>query len=482
MLSLRMSYLRFVLAVGLFSIAGRLSSQEMAIDTLEYLSHYLSETLEDRLNYNLMIASSKGYVSEIHRLIRKGADIECKTIEGTTPLLFAVANNKTDAVKALLSYKPDVNIITSEAETPLLVAVKNGNLDISETLIRDSANIDFSDKYGATPLHYASIYGYFYIVDMLLYYEAINDKRTKDGITPLMAAIWAGYDDIADLLIQNSADIEAKDIDGFTPFLIAAQNGDTIAMELLLKNGVNLYETNIYNYNALEICIKFNHKPATEYLLEKGDKWASKEQGSVGSYAVASKYMRKEIIAILEKNKIPRTYRLGIDQVSVSPSVKFNNRDYFTGISLTFKEPYINGGIIFGYDVKLWYTREIIRKSENTFYQYMDKRSVVYAGLFKDLSLSDNPLKGNWDFTTSLLIGYNFGNKFKGTQIAPERKVKIIPAAGFKWTRNNFNFFGRIEYMNTEFYKNGPIWLRIGGSYNLFFDKIRAPGKIIKWY
>jgi hypothetical protein len=70
----------------------------------------------------------------------------------------------------------------------------------------------------------------------------------------------------------------------------------------------------------------------------------------------------------------------------------------------------------------------------------------------------------------------------KGTIIAPESKLKLIPSAGFKWTKGKLGISGSFEYQKTEFYKNGPIWARFGISYSVFFDNIRAPGKDLKWY
>jgi ankyrin repeat protein len=399
-----------------------------------------------------------------------------------TPLLYAVANNRLDAVKVLLNYDIDINVMTTYWETPLLAAVKNGNVDIAEALIRDSADTKVSDKYGATPLHYAAIYGYFYMVDMLLYYEAAVYSKTNDGTTPLMTAVWAGYSDISDLLIQNGADPEEKDNLGFTPFLIAAQNGDTVIMEMLIKRNINLYEVNSFNYNALDIAIKSNQKEATAYLLKKGDKWASSENNPVSPYSVAAKYVRKEIAVLLEKNNIPRTYKFGFDQVAISASFRNCFYDYFTGIGVLFKEPSINGGIFLGLDVKPGYTRVLMKESETKFYQYFNKSSMIYAGLFKDFAITDFPYKGNWIFSGSLAAGYSYGNKLKGTSITPENKIRIIPGIGLKWTNDRLNFYSNIEIIKSEFYKVGPLWLRLGVSYNIFFDNVRAPGKDIKWH
>jgi len=51
-----------------------------------------------------------------------------------------------------------------------------------------------------------------------------------------------------------------------------------------------------------------------------------------------------------------------------------------------------------------------------------------------------------------------------------------------KWLKNNFSLQFNAEYYNLPFYRIGPIWIKAGIGYNMFFNKIRAPGKIIKWY
>jgi ankyrin repeat protein len=136
---------------------------DLQIDTSDYLPSFY----ETSLNYNLMIASSKGYESEIDRLIGKGAEINTETSSGITPLIFAVINNHVGAVRTLLKYNPVLDKVTSSYETPLIIAVKNNNAEICEVLIRAGAEVDFPDRNGATPLHYATINGYLEITDLL---------------------------------------------------------------------------------------------------------------------------------------------------------------------------------------------------------------------------------------------------------------------------------------------------------------------------
>ena len=483
MLSLKLQYTRILFTLAmLFLFTAGYSQVNEANSEYYDTSEYFPAIYRGAIDYNLMIAAAKGYSLEIERLIQNGADVNAESEEGVTPLIFAIAGNQKNIVNMLIQYGADVNKMTKKNETPLLIAVKGQKEEITEALIRAGADIDFSDRYDAAPLHYASIYGYFQLVDMLLYYGASIDKKTIEGTTPLLASIWAGYDDVADLLIQNGANMEAKDNDGYTPFLMSALYGDTLLMNLLYNKGVDVYVKNNLNHNALTLSILAGQTDAVSFLLKLGDKWANSGKGSVNPYSVASKYRRTDIINILKKNNVPGQLYYQIDQFSITASTRFFIYDIYTGMSFSFKEPYLNAGFIAGCDTKLWYTRILVKKTDNLFYQYMDKGSVAYAGLFKDFALTDHPYRFNSSISTSLLAAYSFGNKFKGTLISPKNKFDIIPSVSLKMTKMNFTFNIGLEYLKTEYYHNGPVWLRVGFSYNYFFDSIRAKPKTIKWY
>jgi ankyrin repeat protein len=479
----KVPFIGILLIYAMLCLPVRAFSQTINGNQLPYdTSGYIPSFYEGANDYNLMIAASKGYFMEIDRLISKGANINSETAEGVTPLVLAVANNQEMIVHLLIKYGADVNKITTSYETPLIIAVKNQNEEISESLIRAGAEIDFTDRYNATPLHYASIYGYFKTVDMLLYYEAAIDKKTVEGTTPLAASIWAGNADIADLLIQHGANMESRDNEGFTPFLMASVNGDTLLMDLLYKKGVDIYAVNSLKHNALTLSILADYKDAAAYLLRIGDKWTSSTKDVINPYHVAAKYRRNDIISLLKNQKIAGGIKYEIDQVSLMASSRFSFHDMYAGASLSFKEPYLNGGIIAGCDTKILYSRVLIKTAEHQFYQYMDKGSVVYAGLFKDFALTDYAYKGNFELSASLSAGYAFGNKLKGTLITPENKFCVIPAASVKWTKKIISLSLGMSYLKTEFYHVGPVWFRFGASYNLFFDNVRAKAKTMKWF
>ncbi len=449
----------------------------LAEDTVDYIPAWYPGALE----YNLMIASARGLTSEIDRLIQKGANINSYNTDGATPLIFAVSYNKPEAVKTLLKYSPALEEFTSGWETALMIAVKNDYDTIAEMLIRAGADTDYADNHGASPIHYASLYGYGKMVDLLIYYDATIDAKTDDGFTPLHTAIWAGYADIADLLIQNNANMEARDNDGDTPFLLAASTGDTLIMDLLYGFGVDIFTKNVHNHNALTLAIANDRKDAVRYLLEKSDRWKDRSTSVYDPYKIAAKYSRHDITSILNAYKIPGRIKPSIDQFALSVAARFTPHDFYSGFSLSFKEPYYNTGFALGLDKKLWYTRILKEESEGNFFQYYDKGAMLYGGFFRDFNLTNRPGRGNYILTTALSGGFSFGNKFRGTEISPDNKFKIIPALTLKWEKNPVNIFFGTEYNNTEYYKIGPLWFRVGFSYNYFFDSMRIKPKRLKW-
>jgi len=100
--------------VLLFVVLIELISQTISIDTSDYLPDYYFNAAE----YNLMIAASKGYDSEVTRLLKEGADFEFTTSEGANALIFAVANNHSTTTDILLTARSDVNITTTSMKRP----------------------------------------------------------------------------------------------------------------------------------------------------------------------------------------------------------------------------------------------------------------------------------------------------------------------------------------------------------------------------
>ncbi len=472
---LRYLSLLFVLITMLQPAQGQ--NNKSVIDTTDYLPY------PEGINTNLMIAAVKGYTSEVHRLIKLGADVDATDIENTSPLIYAVANNNLTTAKALLSHNARTDIFTSSGESALHIAAKDNLPDIAEALIRAGTDINLKDHRGAMPLHYASAYGYFSLCDLLLYYNADIEARTEDGSTPLILAVYGGHAAVCDLLLQHGALPGSPDNKGFTPFITAAQNNDTLIMNLLIDAGTDIYATNEYNFDAFDMAIRNNHHEAYSYLKKRVDPAMYKKTGIASPFMIARKYGRTEILEELKKAGFPQPDKLNFDRVKLQAGIKTSIRDYYTCIGLSIKDPVLKIMINAGFELKPAYNKVLVKYSENSYYQYYDKRYIIYTGAGKEFRLYESfSGGGSYFMDLHLNFGYMMAEKYKGTNIKPDDKLKIMPRAVLRWTSGNFNLFVGYEYMKTDLYRIGPNWFTIGFYYDIYFDKTGSPLKTIKWY
>jgi len=461
---------RFILLTMVFAVLNINCLFSQVNDSQEYQS----------LEYLLLVASSEGDTAVIRETVTLGAFINTQNYaDGASCLMYAVANSKFDAIELLLELGADPDITNYYGESALLMAIKDQNLIAAELLIKGSANMDIHDFNGATALHYAALFGYFYEADMLLYYSAENDIAANDGTTPLMAATMSGYYDIVDILIQSGANVNKADDIGYTPLLIAAQNGDTIILDLLLKSGANLYSKGRDNFNAAGVAARENHVETLNYLFKCGSQWGIQDASNL--WDIAEKYQRKDIISVLRETNFPPSSRKGFDEVMVVASAFSTIHQSMLGFSVRLKEAKNGIGVIAGIDFKPFDTRILLEDGENSFTQYIDRRSVVSAGIFKEYRIRETPAQKDWFASFSAKLGYKYGNKYPGSLLKPEHGITFIPAASIAYESTSFNFSLSVEYMKTEVCKSGPIWLRLGFGYNYDINKVKSTGKSIKW-
>jgi ankyrin repeat protein len=191
-----------------------------------------------------------------------------------TPLIDAVKAADTTGVRTLLSQRVDVNARQADGTTALHWAADRDDPEMVERLVRAGANVKAANRYGVTPLWLASVNGNAVIIDLLLKAGAEANTALPEGETVLMTAartgkvdavkvllghgaevnaregwhgqnalMWAaaeGHPDVIDTLVERGADIQARSNGGFTALLFAAREGRIAAVRALLKAGANL--------------------------------------------------------------------------------------------------------------------------------------------------------------------------------------------------------------------------------------------------
>ena len=88
-------------------------------------------------------------------LVDSGADVNAKTYESETALMWATDHGDAKKVRLLIENCADVNAKDTLGMSALMWAAKYGNLGVVELLVENGADVNACDKKGASVLMYA---------------------------------------------------------------------------------------------------------------------------------------------------------------------------------------------------------------------------------------------------------------------------------------------------------------------------------------
>jgi ankyrin repeat protein len=115
-------------------------SLSQAVLAMEKKNHQYRSPLSDMLllgtNISLITAAIDGDIIKINKALKSGANINFTHRDwGWTALHHASAKGHLEIVKRLLEYGADINCITSDGQTPLSISKENGYFDEIFSLI-----------------------------------------------------------------------------------------------------------------------------------------------------------------------------------------------------------------------------------------------------------------------------------------------------------------------------------------------------------
>jgi ankyrin repeat protein len=113
------------------------------------------------------IAARGGYADILSLLLAHGADVDDRSLSGSTPLYRAAWNGKVDAGKCLLDHGANINARDNGELVPLYIAVLKGHVEFARMLLKRGAAIDARNGTG-TSLHWAAQGGETQAVQLLL--------------------------------------------------------------------------------------------------------------------------------------------------------------------------------------------------------------------------------------------------------------------------------------------------------------------------
>ena len=100
----------------------------------------------------LSLAAYKGKLPFVKRLVEAGADVN---LYGWPPLIYASFNGHAAVVDYLLKKGAEVNATTDNGSTALLFAARFGHLEVVELLLQNHADPNLANERGATAIDWA---------------------------------------------------------------------------------------------------------------------------------------------------------------------------------------------------------------------------------------------------------------------------------------------------------------------------------------
>ena len=125
-------------------------------------------------------------------LLSRGADVNARAVNGSTPLFYAAEADRAEALRLLLDHGADPNIPGRSGLRPLAAAAYNGSEESVERLLKQGADPNALDDDGKGAVVYAAGRGYAPIVALLIAAGVDVNRRYGHGLTALM---WAAGPD-----------------------------------------------------------------------------------------------------------------------------------------------------------------------------------------------------------------------------------------------------------------------------------------------
>jgi ankyrin repeat protein len=435
---------------------------------------------KEQLNDLLFAAAEDGKADDVVKYLMLGADVNARTYDFVTPLMYAAQNGHLDVVKILLFNGATINARPKDGASALIAATRFNHEDVMDYLIQQGANVDLNNFDSATALTYAAAYGYYIPADMLIFYGANVNHAAENGSTPLMLAAFSGSKDVVELLLNKGADVNAKDKTNWSALHFAVLNQNTEIVKLLIEKGATIDAMTDMGYTPLAIASETGNAVITDYLLVKKADATIKTNNGATPFRLALYNNNKIVLDTLKKHIRNKEIMPFFNDFQISlVNLDFNTKDFMYGMQAGIKDLRYNIDVNLGFNTRLWANRTLVPIDDNIFYQYWEKRSLLHLGIDKTFSIP------TFSYTQhGIIFGvkgvYTYG-KYISVNSKPEKKILFAPEIGYTISGGGVGAKLTIEYLDLQVKDLSPVRMNLGLYFTIKRKFYYPATKDIEW-
>jgi ankyrin repeat protein len=229
----------------------------------------------------LFLAAASNHLKCVELLIVYGLTFDDKNKQEETALSTALKFEYFPICTYLVERGADINVRGANGSTPLMRAAFAGRIQTAEFIVKNGGEVNLTNCNGETALSIACRHDRADIVNLLLRSGAEVDLPDQSGRTPLMFCCMVGKNAMIGLLVESGASVTAIDQWGYSALMYSCIRNTTntpedqmvahiATVEFLLQNGA-LIDQMDKNYNtSLMHCCKKGHLRVACVLLELG--------------------------------------------------------------------------------------------------------------------------------------------------------------------------------------------------------------------
>lgn len=400
----------------------------------------------------LLLGAYEGDTIKVAEAMQLGADVNAISVDGVTPLMYAVQEANIPMLILLLDAGALPDKKGPGVPPAIFTAAEAGYEGIVGILLSAGADPDISDNLGQSALMIACKYNDFRIAWMLLEGGANPNLLDAGGNSALQFAASHSAYECASLLLNRRTIAHIKNEYGNTALMKAARINDLALGELILGYDSLIFNRNHLGMSTPDIAIIHQNEAFIRLLLDKythasidtANRLSTKDR----SHILKDQDQWKTSARLALKTGNNSTYRLikrstgfgyskpVISKVNFGFMALFNQKTHMVGGYWGIKESHS------GIDVGLaWLTRfkpdRLLLEIDGQTYQFREKRDAILFHAKKNVKLHE---RNDWKslLQASAMGGYSWGT-YRGTHYKPEDIWLWSAGLSYAWEWRYFN-------------------------------------------